>query len=275
LFPSYLLGLREGLEIALIIGIVLGAIRKFNKPELTRPVWLGAAAAALLSLTAAVFLHLVGANLEEPYEQIFEGSLYLLAAAVLTWMIFWMQRQARTIQGQIAGEARLAALQTGSRALFLLAFLSVAREGLELAILFTAAAFSTGQTQAAIGALFGLACAALLGWALFTASLRMNLQRFFLITSLFLILFAAGLVAQGVHEFNEIGAIPNIVAQLWDSSRLVTAESTAGITLKTLFGYTPTPSLSAFVAYLTYFAVVGFGFWANRPKTSEAEPVSH
>jgi high-affinity iron transporter len=264
LLPAFLLSVREGLEMALIIGIVLGALRKFQRQELNRVVWNGVFSASALSLLTAFGLHLVGAGLEEPYEEIFEGTMMLLAAGVLTWMIFWVQRQARHLKKQIEQDVQLAAVVTGGRAIFALAFLAVLREGLELAIFFTAAAAAAGEAPAALGALTGLATAAILGWAFFAASIRLDLRRFFQVSSVLLILFAAGLVAHGVHEFNEIGLIPALIQPVWDTSRWISEERFLGQVLKTLFGYNANPSLSEVSAYLAYFVAIAIGLHQSR-----------
>jgi high-affinity iron transporter len=134
MLPAYLLSLREGIEAALIIGIVLGALRKMRRTDLVPAVWSGVAAAAVISLGSAVFLTIFGLELEGPSEPIFEGFTMLLAACVLTWMIFWMSRQSRHIKGELEAGVSRAAATTGRRALFGLAFVAVVREGIELAL---------------------------------------------------------------------------------------------------------------------------------------------
>lgn len=253
---------------ALIIGIIAGALRKLQRNDLFRAMWAGVVSAALLCLAAAVLLQSVGAVLEEPYEQIFEGTLMLLAAGVLTWMIFWMQRQARYLKGQIESDVRLAVHGSGKRGIFFIAFLAVLREGMELAIFFTAAALAAGRNPAMIGVLIGLAASVLLGWLLYKAALRLDLRRFFQFTSILLIFFAAGLVAHGVHEFNEIGLIPPIIEPVWDASAILSEESFLGMALKTLFGYNANPSLSEVLATLLYLAAIIFGL-----RRSQLDPV--
>jgi high-affinity iron transporter len=257
--PSLLLSLREGLEAALVIGIVLGALRKFDLAHLSPIVWTGAVTAAAASVATALLLNFLDASLTGPSEMIFEGTTFFLAAAVLTWMIFWMSRQSRTIKGELEAGVRRATSQTGKGALFFLAFISVLREGVELALFLTASALATSLRQTTLGALLGLAGAALLGWALFATTLRLNLKRFFQITGVLLILFAAGLVASGMHEFIEIGWIPAVIDHVWNLNPFLNENSTAGQILKTLFGYNANPSLTEVLAYLAYFAAIGFG----------------
>jgi high-affinity iron transporter len=264
--PSLLLSLREGLEAALVIGIVLGALRKFNRAQLSTIVWAGSLAAGIASLATAMVLNLMGTSLKGPSEMIFEGLTLFLAAAVLTWMIFWMSRQSRTIKGELEADVRRATSQSGKSALFLLAFISVLREGVELALFLTASVLTTNLHQTILGALFGLASAAILGWILFATTMRLNLRRFFQITGILLILFAAGLVASSVHEFIELGWIPTIITHVWNLNPLLSENSTLGQILKTLFGYNANPSLTETLAYVAYFAAIGFGL--RRAATS-------
>lgn len=266
MLASFLLSLREGIEAALIIGIVLGALRKLNRTELVPAVWYGTISAVVVSLLTGVLLTSFGLSLEGAAEQIFEGVAMLLAASVLTWMIFWMSRQARSIKGELeAGVNR--AVSTGRwRALFGLAFLAVVREGVELALFLTAATFASDAQGTILGALVGLSVAVLLGWGLFASTVRLDLRRFFQITGFLLILFAAGLVAHGIHEFNEVGWIPPVVEHVWDLNPILDENSTLGLMLKALFGYNANPSLTEVFAYLAYYVAIFFGLrWTQRP----------
>jgi high-affinity iron transporter len=256
MIPASLLAFREGLEAALILGIVLGVLHRVGRSDQARMVWLGAGTAALLSLVAGFGLYTLGISFEGQAEQVFEGLAMLLAAGVLTWMIFWMERQGRTIQTEMERNVRQAALGGGKWALFSLAFVAVFREGIELALFLTAAAFSATPWATLIGGLVGLGLAAVVGWLLFATSTRLNLRTFFRVTSLLLIFFAAGLVAHGVHELNEAGWIPAVVEHVWDLNPVVDEDSGAGQVLKALLGYNGNPSLTEVVAYIGYWVVV-------------------
>ena len=258
MLASFLLSLREGIEAALIIGIVIGALRKMNRTELVPAAWMGMLSAIVTSVLIAFMLSMLGLSLEGAAEEIFEGTTMLVAAALLTWMIFWMNRHARTLKTEIEADLHRAAGRTGSQAIFLVAFLAVVREGIELALLMTASVFTTDAAQTLLGAALGLTVAALLGWGIFAATVRLNLRRFFQVTGFLLILFAAGLVAHGVHEFNEAGWIPEVIEHVWDVNRVLDEDSTIGSLLKALFGYNGDPSLTEVVAYLVYFATVYF-----------------
>ena len=267
MLPSYLLSLREGLEAALIIGIVLGAVSKIRRKDLAPAVWFGTLSAVIISILTAIILTSFGMSLEERAEQIFEGVTMLLAAGILTWMIFWMGKQARFLKSELEDGVNKAAASTGKRAVFWLAFMAVVREGVELAIFITAAFFASNQAETSTnliqilaGTILGLGTAVLLGYTIFATALRLDLRRFFQVTGILLILFAAGLVAHGVHEFNEVGWIPGVVEHVWDVNMILDENSIAGQLLKTLFGYNGNPSLTEMIAYFVYIAVVTV-FW--------------
>lgn len=266
MIPGFLLALREGLEAALIVGIVLGALRKTRHEEFKTTIWWGVAVAIVVSLVAAVALYLVGVSFDGTAEEAFEGITMLLAAGVLTWMIFWMHNHSRNISANIEADVHQAARQHSRRALFLLAFLAVVREGIELALFLTATSFASGAQQTVVGALLGLGAVILLAWALFSSLLKLNIRRFFQVTSILLILFAAGLVAHGVHELNEIGWIPAIIEHVWDINHIVNENAFAGEILKTLFGYNGNPALTEVIAYIVYFLGITFGLQRQQVR---------
>ncbi len=268
MLASLLLSLREGLEAALIIGILAGALRKIRRTDLSPHLWRGAFSAIALSVLTAIGLQAAGAALEGEAEAVFEGTTMFLAAGVLTWMIFWMAHQARGLKDELEADVRRAALQKGGTPLFMLAFLAVVREGIELALFLTAAAFASNAMQTLVGALTGLALAALLGWGLFTAALRLNLRKFFRVSGFLLLLFAAGLVAHGVHEFNEVGWIPAIIEHLWDVNFVLDENSVLGGVLKALFGYNGNPSLTEVLAYTGYFLAIWLGLRSRNRQES-------
>ncbi len=271
MLPSFLLALREGVEAALVVGIVMGALRKVHKQNLARYVWWGTICAAAVSLSTALLLQVLGASLEGSAEAIFEGSEMLLAAGVLTWMVFWMHKQSHSLKSELETGAQRAILRAGGRGLFLLAFIAVLREGIELALFLTASALATGAGEAFAGAALGIAAAAGLGWVLFATTVQLNLRRFFQVTGALLILFAAGLVAHGVHEFNEVGWIPAMIEPVWNLNPVLAESSLLGQMLKTLFGYNPTPSLTEVMAYWLYFAAVLVGLRVSKPLLPNAQ----
>ena len=270
MLAAMLLALREGLEAALIIGILIGALVKLQRQELKPAVWLGILAAGLVSLLVGIMLTAIGRGLEEPGEQIFEGMAMLLAAGVLTWMIFWMQGHAQGMKASLEQNVSAASLNKPYLSLFLLAFLTVIREGVELSLFLTAAMFATDAQQILLGAGLGLALAGLLGWLIYASTIQFNLRRFFRITSFLLLIFAAGLIAHGVHEFNELGWIPPIIDPIWNINHLLDEHSGVGQVLKALFGYNGNPSLTEALAYAGYLVLIALALRTMR--TSQAHP---
>lgn len=268
MLASYLLSLREGLEAALIVGILLSALRQMQRSRFISAVWLGTLSASVVSVLIAILLTILGLEMRDPGEAIFEGFTMLIAAGLLTWMIFWMSHQARFIKSNLESEVKQAS-SGGAKALFLVAFIAVLREGIELALFLTASAFASNEQQTLIGGILGLGTAALLGWSLFASTIRLDLRRFFQVTGVLLILFAGGLVVHGVHEFTVVGWLPTIVDHVWDFTAIVSENSTLGQLLGTLFGYNPTPSLMEMIAYVLYFIGIGFGLRLNELRSTQ------
>lgn len=272
MLPSFLLALREGVEAALVVGIVLGVLKKLDRPELKSAVWIGTGLAALASFLVAVILRLIGAELEGPAEPIFEGVTMWVAAGLLTWMIFWMTRQSRAHSRQLQEKVQRTLSQTGRWPVLGLAFLAVFREGLELALFLVATGFADGAMRSLVGALTGLACAVALGWLLFTSTRRLPISSFFRVTNVLLVLFAAGLFATGMAEFNEAGLIPPLVEHLYNLNPLLSENSLPGQLLKALFGYSGAPSLAQVLAYGGFLVAIALGLWLyfRRPALSRA-----
>ena len=276
MLAGFLLALREGIEAALIISIVLGLLRKMNRPDRSRVVWLGVGGAVVISIVVAVLLNIIGAEFEGAGEQIFEAVTMLFAAAILTWMIFWMQRQGRQIQKGLEADMREALSGGQTAALFSVAFFAVLREGIELALFLTAVNFAAPLVGAEapimgwLGGVLGLVAAGIIGWLMYESAIKLNLRRFFQYTSIILIFFAAGLVGQAVHELNELNWIPSVVEHVYDLNPIVPETSTVGEFLKALFGYNANPSLTEAIAYVGFFAVV-FGLLRYFNRKSAAE----
>jgi high-affinity iron transporter len=246
---------REGLEASLIVGIVLAYLAKTDNRQHFRTIWAGTAAAVLVSaLTGAALFFTVGA-LEGRAEQIFEGVAMLSAVAVLTWMIFWMRKQAMGIKREL--ETRLqGAIAAGSAVgLASVVFFAVVREGWETALFLFAISESSTPLSTSVGAVIGLVVSISLGVALYMGSRRLNLRQFFTVTGILLIVFAAGLLAHGIHEFQEAGLLPMTVEHVWDTNGIISEDSNSGLFLKALFGYNGNPSLLEVVAWLSFLAV--------------------
>lgn len=263
---ALLLSFREGLEAALLLGIVLRYLSKIGSSELRRDVWFGAITAAGASIVVAAGIHALGLTLSGRAEEIFEGATMVLAVFVLTWMIFWISSQAREIQSSLERDVK-SALERGQRwGLWAVAFLAVFREGLELALFLSAAAFASGGEGTITGSILGLLGAALIGMFVYTSTRRLNLKWFFRVTSVLLLIFAAGLLAHAVHEFQEAGLLPTLQERVWDVNHILHEDSPAGQILGTLVGYNADPSIEEVVAYGLYWAamVLGIRLWVNR-----------
>jgi high-affinity iron transporter len=272
MLPSILLTLREGLEGALVISVLFGTIKKLKRPDLRPVVWSGVFSAVLLSLIIGVLLNQFGAALEGRAEEIFEGVTMIVASIFITTVIFWIYNQSESISDQIQTDLRHAALVGSKKTIFIVAFLSIVREGIELALILVATSFTENGGQILLGAILGLSAAVLLAWALFNSLIKLNLKNFFLFTGILLILFASGLVAHGVHELNEAGVIPHVVEHIWDTNAVLDEKSYLGQILTTLFGYNGNPSLTEFGVYLGYFLVLfsGLRFQRKRLKLATA-----
>jgi high-affinity iron transporter len=271
MFASALITFREGLEAALIVGIVLGALRKLGRADQSRPVWAGVLVAAVASVGAGLALNALGVAFEGRGEAIFEGVAMLLAAGVLTWMIFWMQRQGRRVQDDLETDVRRAVTGGSAWALFSLAFVAVLREGIETVLFLTAAAFSATPVQTLTGGALGLSVAVVIGWLIFVAGKELDVRAFFRVTGGLLILFAAGLVAHGVHELQEAALLPTLVAHVWNVNPILSEDSALGLILKALFGYNGNPSLIEVLSYVGYYVAIYLAMrWGGERRIPSA-----
>ena len=260
-FTSGLLtGLREGVEAALIVSIVLAYLVRSGRGDQAGRIWLGTGLAVALSLAVGIVLFNTVGSFEEPYEQIFEGTTMLVAAAVVTWMLFWMRRQASSVKGELQAAVDRAVADGASWGLAILAFSAVIREGLETS-LFLVGQATSNRLEAVwilLGALVGLVVAVGLGYGFYRGSRRLNLGSFFRWTGIALVFIAAGLLSKAIHEFIEIGALGSgpWTATAFDVSGLLSHDTGIGAFLRALFGYSATPEILTLVVHLTYVVAV-------------------
>jgi high-affinity iron transporter len=200
--------LREGFEASLIVGIVLAFLARTGRREAFWPVWIGTALALAISVAVGATLFAIGAELEGRSEMIFEGTAMLVAAGLLTWMIFWMRRQARTIKKELELQVEHALMRGSALALGLVAFVGVLREGVETALFLFGTVEGSNTLLASTSAALGLAAAVFLGYLFYRGASRLDLRRFFTVTSALLLVFAGWLLANGLHEFAEAGLFP-------------------------------------------------------------------
>jgi high-affinity iron transporter len=282
-FTSGLLtGLREGVEAALIIGMILSYLDRTGNRHAFGRIWMGVAAAIAASVVAGTALFVTVGELPPPYEQLFEAVAMLLAVGVVTWMLFWMRRQSASVRDEL--QARLGkALAEGSVAgLALLAFVSVIREGLETSLFLVgqAASARAGATWIVVGAVAGLGIATLIGAGIYRGARRINLRTFFRWTGIALVFIAGGLLANAVHELVEIGWINVGTAVVFDWSSVLPHEPMPGAPdglglvigqlLRALFGYNSRPEVIMLVAGIAYVGTV-LGLYL-RPITARPKP---
>jgi len=267
---AFIIALREGIEAALIVSILLAYLKQLGRTDRSRLVWWGTALAIAVSVAAGTLIFIVGAEFEGTAEQVFEGVVTLTAVGVLTWMIFWMRRQGARIRSELQEKVDNA-LVAGGFALGALAFVAVLREGVETALFIFAAAEGTavedgGITAQLLGAFLGLGLATVLGVLLYRGGIRLNLRTFFRVTGAVLVVIAAGLFAYSVHELQEAGWFGSILeSHAFDLSASLPDDSGLGAVLRGLVGYNADPTVLEVVAWLAYLVVVGG--WYLRPVT--------
>jgi high-affinity iron transporter len=258
---AFIIALREGIEAALIVSIVLAYLRQLGRTDRSHLVWWGTGLAVAISAVLGTVIFTVGAEFEGTAEQVFEGLVTLTAVGVLTWMIFWMRRQGARIKSELQEKVDTA-LVAGGLALAALAFFAVLREGVETALFLFAAAEGTaveggGVAAQLLGAAIGLAVAIVLGVLLYRGGIRMNLRTFFKVTGVILLVVAAGLFAYSVHELQEAGWFPFLEAHAYDLSATLPDDEGIGAILRGLVGYNADPGVLEVLAWAAYLVVVG------------------
>ncbi|HSL34446.1 MAG TPA: iron uptake transporter permease EfeU [Candidatus Limnocylindrales bacterium] len=277
LSTGLLTGLREGVEAALIVSIILAYLVKTGNGEHAGKIWLGTGAAiALSAILGIVIFNTVGA-FEEPYEQIFEGSAMLLAALVVTWMLFWMRRQAAGVRGELQAAVDRVLDAGGAWGLAILAFTAVIREGVETALFLVGQATSAQASAGSVvvGAIIGLLIAVAIGYGFYTGSRRINLQAFFRWTGIALVFIAAGLLSHAIHEFIEVGVFGSgpWTATAFDISATLSHDEGVGAFLRAIFGYSASPEVLTLVVHVTYVVVVlALYLRPTAPRTPSPSP---
>jgi len=267
--PGLVVGLREGIEAALVIGIILAYLTKIDQKPLRRYVYSGAGAAIAASVVGAILFAILIGEFEGTAEQLFEGIAAILAVIVLTSMIFWMMKAAKDIRKHVEQRIDLLVDRRQVAGLASLAFVAVFREGIET-VLFMAGLTSAGTTpgDVAVGVGIGLLVAAFVGYGLFAASWKINLRRFFQVTGIVLIIIAAGLFSLGVHELQEAGVLPWLSGTVYDLTAVFSVDGNPlASVLRGLVGYSDAPTQLEVVAYFAYWAfavLVYFGIRTGR-----------
>ena len=266
MLSSFIIALREGLEAALIVGILIAYLVKSDKSELRRHIWIGVVGALALSLGLGAVLTFTSAELSDAGEELFAGITSILAVGLVTWMVFWMKRTAHNLRSHLAGKMDKA-FTAGPIALAGAAFFAVLREGLETS-LFVYSNFKTvaNPVNSAIGLVAGFSVAIALGYLIYKSSIHLDLSKFFTYTGIALIIVAAGVLSYGIHEFQELGFLPGADAFAWDVTGLIAKESLLGGVLSGTVGFDTTTSWLQLGIYSAYLLAVLKAFLA-RPKT--------
>jgi len=252
-----LIGLREGLEAALVVVILVAFLVKTDRRWALRWVWAGVGAAVTLSVAIGAVLTYGTRTLTFEAQELIGGLASVVAVVFVTFMVFWMRSASRTISGELKGRLDKA-LDLGPLAVAIVAFLGVGREGLETAIFFYATTEAAGQgnNQPLIGWVVGLGGAVVLGWLIYRGAVRINLAKFFRYTGILLILVAAGILAYGLHDLQEAQFLPGLSTLAFDVSSVVDPSSWSATLLKGIFNFTPATTVLQAVAWVLYVAVV-------------------
>ncbi len=268
MLPSFVIGLREGVEAALIVGIIAGFLRQEGRRDALRPMWLGVAAAIAICLAAGALLELLDEELPQRQQEGLETVVGAAAIAIVSFMIVWMRRHARGLSGQLRASARSALAAGSTAALVAMAFFAVIREGLETVVFLLAVLQNADEPlTAGAGALLGIACAIAIGFAVYSGGVRINLARFFRITGLVLVLVAAGLVATTLHTAHEAGWLNAGQGQALDLTWLVVPGSWTSALLTGMLGWQPQPTHIELIGYLIFLIpAAGYVLWPPRAR---------
>lgn len=281
MLAPFLIMFRDGIEAALIVGIIAGYLFQTGRSAWIPAIWLGILLAIAFSLFVGAGLQLVSAEFPQKQQEMFEAAVGLIAVGVLVSMVFWMRRAGRSMKSELhqsIDDAFAGPSGTGW-ALVGMAFFAVAREGLE-AVFFLLAVFQQGTSAAApLGALAGLLCAVAVGYLIFAGGIHLDLRRFFRWTGVFILVIAAGLLAGAIRRLHEAGLWNGLQQQVYDLSGILPESSFAGAVLSGFFNYREAPVLGEVLAYLCFLSVSTFLFLrpyapaaGRNPRSQESSP---
>jgi high-affinity iron transporter len=270
----FLIMLREGIEAALIVGIIGSYLRQTGYVQWMKPVWLGVTLAIFLCFGFGVILKATSSDYPQKQQELFASIIALVAVGVLSWMVLWMKRAARLMKTEIQASIDKA-VATGDRwgiTLVGMAFLAVAREGLE-SVFFLLATFEQNVgIQAPIGAVLGLMASVAIGFGIYQGGIRINLQHFFRWTGLFILFVAAGLLASAFRAAHEAGVWNFFQDVVFDASNILPRNGLLGTVLSGILGYSDTPTVTEVVAYFSYLVPMLFLFFSTNKTVRSASP---
>jgi len=274
MLSTFVIALREGLEAALIVGILVAYLVRSQRRHLLKALWIGVAIAIAASLGFGAILSFTSTELTSRGEELFAGLTSFIAVGLVTWMVFWMKRTARTLRDDLHGKVD-SAIMGGPISLALVAFFAVVREGLETA-LFIYANFKTvgAASSATVGLVLGLAVAVALGYLIYNRSVKLNLSKFFTVTGVALIIVAAGVLSYGVHEFQELGWLPGADTFIWDVTPWIAKESILGSILGGTIGFDTTTSVVQFIAWSAYLVAVLVPYLSKKSAPAPRIPAA-
>ena len=272
----FLIMLREGIEAALIVGIVAGYLNQTGRAHWMPMVWIGILLAVALSLFVGAALQFISAEFPQKAQELFEAVVGFIAVCVLTSMVFWMRKVSRSIASELRASVDTALSSTRRRGYALLGmiFFAVVREGLE-SVFFLLATFQQSESAAApVGALLGLMCACIVGYAIYVGGVRLNLKRFFRWTGIFILIVAAGILAGSVRALHEAGLWNYFQSVVFDASSTLPADSAIGTVFSGIFGYQDAPTQSEALAYVVFLVASLYGF-LRPPAEPSRQGISH
>lgn len=261
MFSAFMISLREGVEISIILAVILAYLKQLDRREVSKQVWLGTVAAGAFSVLIAAGIYRVMGAGESNFQVMFEGVLKILAVIILTWMTFWMKRQSKDMSGELKQKIDQALKKGSIWALTSLAFISVVREGIETALFILGSIQENSPSQTILGMVIGFGVAAILGVLIYKGTHRLSLKSFFTVLSVLLIFMGAGLLTGGIHEFQELSMIPEGIEHVWNLQPILSDTSLVGGLLKAVFGYRESPNLVLVVAYGVYLMLALFSYF--------------
>lgn len=253
MLANYLIGLREGLEAALVVGILIAYVTRIDRRDVLKRIWLGVALAVFVALSLGAILTFGTYGLSFAAQEMIGGSLSIVATGFVTWMVFWMLRTSHNLRGTLHSDVDKHLVGAGW-GLVLVAFLAVGREGIETALFIWAAVQATGEsTFPLLGAALGIITAVVLGWLIYRGMLKINLSKFFAWSGAFLIVVAAGVLSYGVHDLQEAGVLPGLNNLAFDVSAIVPPDSWYGTLLKGTVNFSPATTWLEAIVWVLYF----------------------
>ena len=257
MLATFVIFLREGVEASMIVAILLAYLNRLGRRDHFRDVFLGVGAALLLATAVGVAVYATVRQYDDTRGQIiFETVTYLLAAAVLTYMTFWMRNHARSLSKDLRSRAEAALDGKARWGLGLLAFQAVGREGLETVVFTLAIVFSTSPAGALSGAVLGLAGSLVIAFVIYRLGHKLNLSRFFTVIGVLLMVFAAGLLVDAIQNLQQLGWLPVLDLPMWHTGQLLSEDSAFGDVLHSFFGYSDSPTPLQLLVYVAYLAIV-------------------